>query len=56
MFALTVLIPAVMSSSVTSISSSGALFSIGWGSGGGGAGGEGSVAVPAEEKKGKHLI
>lgn len=38
-----------MSSSVTSISSSGALASTGWASGGGGAGGAGSEADPAEE-------
>lgn len=42
-------LPAVMSSSVTSISSSGALASTGWASGGGGAGGAGSEADPAEE-------
>lgn len=50
-----VLLPAVMSSSVTSISSSGALVSTGWASGGGRAGGGVSVVVPAEEKETKRF-
>lgn len=49
-------IPAVMSSSVTSISSSGALVSVGGASAGGGAGWAVSGAVPAANKQTNHKV